>query len=357
MLNGNLLKLFLILCLILIGLSGCNLYGPEETTTEIDPPPVTLELDEESVIEEIIEENSLETTDKIVTEEEEKTKLVIYFFDDNDNVVPLTLDIPKVEGIAQQVLEYMTIGGPVEELLPVGFRPVLPEGTTFSMNIKSDRKLAIIDFSKEFYNYEATSSDEEKKILDAITWSMTEFPTIEKVEIRVNGYELEEMPTWNTPVVSPLSRTDGINLELSNNINISDTTAVTLYFYRVNQDTEYLVPITRLIPETDNIARATLEQLIIGPKTGTNLVSSILPTTKILSVKVSNGILVADFDEDVLGFDKQLSDKLIDMIVFSLTETVDISTIQIKVMGDLESLPGALTQPIIRSNEINASIF
>ncbi|MGD9677440.1 MAG: GerMN domain-containing protein [Vulcanibacillus sp.] len=360
MLRGNLFKLFLILFIGIFGITGCGLYGPKDTTGEIDPPPVTLTLDEELSVSEIpnSEQISLNNTDEVVTEQEaKKIKSTIYFLDQNNDVVPLTFDLPKVEGIAQQVLEYMTIGGPAEELLPEGFKPVIPKDTSFTVNIKSDQHLAIIDFSKDFFNYEAESSAQEKKILDAITWSMTEFSTIDKVQIRVNGYELTEMPVWGTPIIDDLSRIDGINLELANNINVSDTTAVTLYFYRVHQDQEYLVPVTRLIPKTDNLAKATLEQLIIGPKTGSDFVSTFLPTTKILNVKLSNGLLIADFDEDVMGFENQLTSELIDMIVFSITETTNVSKIQIKVMGQIKPLPENYSLPIMRSEVINATLF
>ncbi|OEF99991.1 hypothetical protein BHF71_06875 [Vulcanibacillus modesticaldus] len=358
MFTSKRLMVIVILSLIIL-LSGCGLYGPEEAV-EIDPPPVTLEVPNDTEI-------SLDTTEVAADElsstevndeqANKKVRLTIYYFDQSDDVVPLTLDIPKVEGIGQQMLKYMTVGGPAEEIIPTGFRPVLPAGTTFTMNVKPEQKLAIIDFSKEFLNYQAKSPAEEKKILDAITWSITGFPTVEQVEIRVNGYILEEMPVWKTPIVGPLSRADGINLELAGNLDISRTTPVTLYFYRTLQDKEYLVPVTRLIPKTDDIAKATLEQLIIGPKPGSNLTSSLLPTTKILSVKVSDNYLVADFDEEILGLDKQLSNQLIDMIVYSLTENTNIPTIQIKIKGETGNIPGILSEPIMRPEKINSIVF
>lgn len=361
MVKGNWFKLALIMVVVIFAVSGCNLYAPEEIT-EIDPPPISLELDDSDIISEVVELNSndvsIKTNNEISTsEEKEEVKLTIYYFDSNDEVVPLTLDIPKVEGIGQQVLSFMTINGPVEELLPEGFRAVLPEGTTCTLNVKSDQQLAIVDFSNDFLSYEAKSAEQEKKILDAVTWSLTEFPTIERVEIRVNGYNLEEMPVWNTPIIGPLSRTDGINLELSNNISISDTSAVTLYFLRVTENNEYYVPVTRLIPATDDIARATIEQLIIGPQSGSELVSSILPTTNVINVKVSDNLIVADFDEGILGYDNQISNQMVDMIIYSLTESTNISAIQIKIEGETKDLPNEYLVPIICNDEINAKLL
>lgn len=335
-------------------LSGCGIFGPEETM-EIDPPQITLE-DPTNLVNEISADD--QAAIEIAMEENAETIMqTIYFFDATGDIVPLTLDIPKVEGIGKEVLKYMTVGGPAEEIIPEGFRPVIPAGTTVDMNIKAEEKLAIVDFSKEFLNYEAISAEEEKKILDAITWSITEFPSIDKVEIRVNGWVLEEMPLFHTPVIGPLSRADGINIELANNITIGNTSAVTLYFSRTDNDFSYLVPVTRLVPKTDDIARTTIEQLIIGPKPGSNLTSALLPTTKILDVQVSNDILVADFDDEVLGFDMQMTDELINMLVWSLTENTDIPTIQIKIKGETNSLPENLAKPITKPVMINATIL
>lgn len=361
MVKSNLTRVALIIVVAIFALSGCNLYGLEEVP-EIDPPPITLELDNSKIIDEVMEITQEEVVvtnieDVTFNEDSGTIKHTIYYFNDNNEVTPLTLDIPKVEGIGQQVLNYMTINGPVQELLPQGFSAILPEGTQFSLNVKADQQLAIVDFSTEFLNYEAKSAEKEKKILDAITWSLTEFPTIEKVEIRVNGYDLENMPVWNTPIVGPLSRNDGINLELANNINISNTSSVTLYFVRANEENEYFVPVTRIIPQTDNIAKETLEQLIIGPQVGSNLVTPILPTTNVINVKVSDNIIVADFDEGILGYDNQLSEQMIDMILYSLSESTNISTIQIKIDGETKDLPNELLVPIIADDVINATIL
>lgn len=348
--------------LITLLFTGCGLYGPEETM-EIDPPPTALEDQDTNVTLEITDlnmeqMNTGQVNTELMTEEDVKlVKLTIYYFDENGDVVPLTMDIPKVEGIGQQVLNYMTIDGPAEELLPAGFRPVLPEGTKFTMNVKAEEKLAVVDFSKEFLSYNAKSEAEEKKILDAITWSLTEFPTIDQVEIRVNGYVLETMPVWNTPIVGPLSRANGINLELANHLQLGNTDSVTLYFNRATQNFDYLVPVTRVIPKAENLAEATLEQLILGPRSGSQLTSPILPTTKVLKVEVSDQLLVADFDEELLGFNQQLSQEVIDMIVWSLSENIQTSTIQIKVKGETALLPEQAAKPIIRPHFINATIF
>ncbi len=356
MLKHKWLGSLLILSLIVILLSGCGLYGPEEAM-EIDPPPASLEIEDlNPTIEVTNTEGGNQTSSTSTENASEMVTLTIYYFDQQGDVVPLPMAIPKVEGIGKEVLRFMTMGGPAEATLPEGFRPVLPAGTVSDMNVKFDQKLAIVDFSKEFLSYQAANSAEEKKILDAITWTLTEFPTVEQVEIRVNGYPLEVMPTWNTPVVGPLSRLDGINLELANNIHIGQTTPVTLYFQKGTEAGSYLIPVTRLIPQTEDIAKATLEQLILGPKQDSRLIPALLPTTKVLDVSYQDDILVADFDKELLGFNDAVSQEIIEMIVLSLTENTEASSVQIMVNGQTEQSE-ALAKPIFRPNNINKSAY
>lgn len=352
MFKRNKVLLLFMLSLVIALLSGCGVFGPEPTSKDIDPPPALDAKEGTGAIDVTTNESGNATT---ADQKEETIKFTIFFFDEKGDVVPLTMDIPKVEGIGQEVLKFMMAGGPAEGKIPQGFKPVLPKVTNMSMTVKE--KTAIVNFSKDFLSYEAKTAADEKKILDAITWTLTGFPTVEQVEIRVNGYPLEAMPTWKTPIVGPLSRADGINMELANNIKIGQTTPVTLYFYRNMGDKQYLVPVTRMVPQTDDLAKATLEQLVIGPKAGTNLSSAILPSTKILEVKIENQIIVANFDDQILGANKEISNQELDILLWSLTENTGAQSVQIKVNGKTEALENNLSKPVTRPEKINATIL
>ena len=69
-------------------------------------------------------------------------------------------------------MEYLVANGPVTDMLPNDFRAVLPEDTELSVNIKDG--VATVDFSKEFKNYQP---EDEMKILQSITWTLTQFDT------------------------------------------------------------------------------------------------------------------------------------------------------------------------------------
>lgn len=350
--------LFLSIMLLPLILSGCGLFGNSDTTTPpIDPPlvqPTGADMN-----------GSMPSADGVNGNEVIMTDKVLYLLDPHGYVVPMTMKIPYTEGIAKQVLTYMVKGGPVEKQLPPGFSAVLPAGTQFDMDINTEKGTAIVDFSKELKGYKA---EEETKILQAVTWALTEFPSIQQVKIRIEGKEMETMPVAGTPINQPLTRNDGINLEVSSSAIPGNTTAVTLYFEGETPEgtLQYFVPVTRLIPRTDNPAMATVEQLVKGPLPGSGLVSSLLPTTKIHQVKVDQGVALADFDEQILGLNaneagsgKSISARSLDSVLLSLTATVGADKVQILVNGKTDALKEMknYTQPVSKPKSINPFTF
>jgi len=342
-------------------LSGCGLFGPEETSGSkpLDPPPMSqnnapLGPSEEVTIDVTNEQGKEAGADNEAEATVQEIATPVYLMDPDGFVVPITLNLPKEEARAKQVLNYMVKGGPVEDVKPEGFTALLPEGTkVLGMTIKEG--VATVDFSPEFGKYEAK---DEQKIVDAITFALTSFTNVKEVKIWINGYPQEVMPVDGTPI-SSLSRSNGINKELAANVKIGETTPITLYFQGETSDNEsYFVPVTRLIPHTDNKAMATVQELIKGPKQGVNLFSSILETTKIIDVKVDNGVAVVNFDDKILSFnDGKANPQALDSILLSLTENAGVGQVQFLVNGKASVTAGNkdYSKPVTRPDQLNPS--
>jgi len=115
---------------------------------------------------------------------------------------------------------------------------------------------------------------------------------------------------------------------------VKELMAVTLYFIQEQDDIMFLVPEKREIPKTDAVARASLEELIKGvQKSG--LTSAIPPKTKVLSIKVSNGLATVDFSKEVLvaNMGSEAEALGIAQIVNTLTEYPSISKVKFLVEG------------------------
>ena len=109
-------------------LSGCGLFG-EDKMEKIDPPQKVTSLKNT---------DSLKSTEKNNNEEENTVMTELYLIDKNGYVVSQTLPLPNKSGVAAQALEYLVSDGPGQDLIPNGFRTVLPANTNISVNVEKD---------------------------------------------------------------------------------------------------------------------------------------------------------------------------------------------------------------------------
>jgi germination protein M len=340
-------------------LSGCGLLGGGEKA-KIDPPGDVSYLEEGEKVDVATENNEGEVTSSTSTEEETASMMTeLYLIDSNGYVVSQTMELPKTESIAKQSLEYLVKDGPVEQMLPNGFRSVLPAGTQVSVNIKDGT--AIADFSSEFQNYQP---EDELKILQSVTWTLTQFESVEKVELRVNGYELTEMPVGGTPIDEKgLSRKVGINVDTSGITDLTDTHPVTVYFVSQKGDNTYYVPVTKRVSnKIDNKVEAVVQQLVEGPGYQKNLISDFTGVALLDEPTVKDKTVTLNFNEGIYGSfeEKIVSEHFMNSLVLSLTEQEGIESVAVMVNGEGELVNDkgeTLSEPVTRPENVNTISF
>lgn len=341
-------------------ISGCGLLNKGKD--KIDPPKEVTFLKEGEEIEATPEKSEQATEgDEAEANEEESGDTVmrdLYLIDKNGYVVSQTISLPKSESAAKQVLEYLVADGPASEILPNGFRTVLPAGTTVDVDIKDGK--AVVDFSEEFASYDAS---DELRVLQAVTWTLTQFESVEKVELRINGHTLTEMPVNGTPITEEgVSRQDGINMDASGVGDITNSRPVTVYFLAQSDEDPYYVPVTRRVSneEKDDIT-AVIDQLITGPGMNASLVSSLIGDVQLLEApSVEDGVVTLNFNKAVLGSSEEhmISEETLQSLVLSLTEQEGIQSVAVTVDGkeELVNEKGEpLTAPVSRPEKVNAT--
>lgn len=339
-------------------LTGCGLIGGKEKAVEIDPPQDVTYTDEEvEVTEQMTEEEKPTGTDEEAVEETIKREL--YLIDKNGYVVPQTINLPKTDSVATQALEYLVKNGPVTELLPNGFQAVIPADTKVSVNVKD--KVATVDFSNEFKDYQA---EDEKKILQSITWTLTQFESIDKVKLQLNGHPLEEMPVNGTPINTELTRLDGINLDTSHVADLTNTKPVTVYFIGGEKDNYYYVPVTKRVSnKVDDNITAAVNELIEGPGVSSNLLNEFGSEVKLIDkAKLEDGLVTLNFNESIYNSfeEKMVSEHVLNTLVLSLTEQPGVEEVAITVNGKAELLDPdgkKITEPVTRPEKVNTGSY
>ena len=139
----------------------------------------------------------------------------------------------------------------------------------------------------------------------------------------------------------------------SNNINQSlsyiETNKTTIYLVDNSNMVARVKTITKENKDTIKKAREIINALIINSQSSKYNPSgfkAIIPEgTKILSISLSENILKINFNEKFLNIDKNNEEKMLEALIYSLTEISDIKGIMIFVNNNiLEELPNSKTK-------------
>lgn len=335
-------------------LAGCGLFGGDEKAGNDLKVPTDVSYQDDT-------ENNDTTNNGDENVAADMVEREIYLIDNNGFVVSQSVMLPNTDSPAKQVLSYLVSGGPVDEMLPNGFRAVLPAGTEVDVNLKEDGTI-VADFSDEFADYEP---QDEMAILQAVTWTLTQFDNVEKVELRVNGHEQKFMPVNKTPINGSLSRADGINFDTTEVLDIMNTRPVTLYFLAESNDGEtYYVPVTKRMKVSEsNSYESIVKALIQGPAYTSGLVGDFNPQVTLMTEpKLENGNLTLNFNESILGSFEgdKIAKTVVDTLVLTLTEQPGVESISIMVNGEgeLMATDGTnVSEPVSRPEKVNTGRF
>ncbi|GAA0294586.1 spore germination protein GerM [Gracilibacillus halotolerans] len=309
---------------------------------DMDPPPEQANLVDDL---ESITDGESEGSDEEGTEEEEEENMesettgepvtrTLYLLDQNGLVVPVEVDLPAPSNkeVARQVVEYLVEDGPISSILPNGFQAVLPSGTdVISLNLDESGTL-VLDLSEEFANYEA---ENEKKILEAMTFTLTQFENVNNIKIWINGQEQQTMPVNGTPLTEGYSRANGINVHVADAVDFMESKAATLYFpMQANNEEVYFVPVTQHVPlNQDNELHSIVQALLEGPAFDLPLEKYINTGAQLASEPLlnSDGTLSLQFNENILANSEKgvIADEVMESIVLTMTELENVEAIEV----------------------------
>lgn len=135
--------------------------------------------------------------------------------------------------------------------------------------------------------------------------------------------------TFSFDMLSQDKNTNLDEVEYVSNLN-------TTHIYLLNKD-NYLVKVDILINPEDVCKQGLeiLKNLYTSNKKYNNLKGLIPSNTKINKIDYVNNTLIIDFSSDLLKVNKDLEEKVIESIVYSLLEIKGVNNIQIKIDGKI----------------------
>lgn len=260
---------------------------------------------------------------------------ILYYKDENGLLIPVMRKIPWPEGrgIAKETLSALLDNqSNREDMAKVGLYPVIPSNTQIlGMTIRDG--VCKLDVSKEFLN--VGSKKEEEVLIQSVVYTLTEFPTVDAVQLMIEGETLESL-TYGTTLGSSLKR------ENINYLGQKPAADTVLVFYENNDSLNPMfVPVTKPIEVVDDISDANildvLDSLMVEPPLDSGLQSSIPPNTKVMGVEITNDIADIYLSEEILGLkdDEGLFKRAVQSIALTVKEHyIEIVGVRIFVNGE-----------------------
>lgn len=245
------------------------------------------------------------------------SKSVIYLLDELDYVSRTTLETSKLneETEAKYLLEALTKEGNKKDIIPKGFKGILPRNTNvLSLELKD--KILKINFSKEFNN---VREKDEEKLIEALTYTLTSINGIEKIEIYINNEKLEFLPHSKKKLPEYLDKSYGINkkYELT---TLNDIENYTVYYTNIANGEPYYIPVTKYINnDNQDKIKVIIDELSTSLIYETNLSSYLDANTKLLDYEILDNQIKLNFN------DKILSNITNDMILEEVRYTIGLS--------------------------------
>ena len=225
---------------------------------------------------------------------------VIYLLDSNDYVARTKINsINNSDVIAKtkDLIEGLIIGGSKSNIIPNGFRSIIPSGTTV-LDISFESDTVTVNFSDELLDI---NEKYEEKMIEAIVYTLTSLDSVDKVIIKVNGEVLTKLPNSGKNLPSVLDKSFGINkvYDISSVHNID---SFTVYYVNSYNDNSYYVPVTKYINnDNQDKIKVIIEQLSSAPIYESNLMSFLDVSAKLLDYSLEQEVIKLNFNNAILS--------------------------------------------------------
>lgn len=251
----------------------------------------------------------------------------IYLVDSEDYVARTSIASCNCNGVdkAKDLVDGLIIDGSKSNIIPNGFRSIIPSGTSvLDLNLE-DRTLTI-NFSKELLD---VNDKDENRMIEAIIYTLTSIDGIDNVIIKVEGEVLNSLPS-GTRLPALLNKDYGINKNYDL-VSTKDIDSYTMYYVNKYNDYEYYVPVTKYVNNNSNDKiKVIIKELSSSPIYETNLMSYLNANTEVYDYELLDNNLKLNFNNMVLS--DVDSNKILEEVIYTIGLSMD------NMYNDLETV-------------------
>lgn len=249
----------------------------------------------------------------------------IYLLDNTDYVARTHIkgiNSSSKTNIATDLLEGLIVEGKKSNIIPNGFKAIIPSGTKV-LDVKLEDKILTVNFSRELLEINAKY---EEKMLEAIIYTLTSIDGIDKVKILVEGSPLDKMPNSKNNLPTLLDKSYGINkvYELT---NTKDIDSYTVFYVNSFNNNYYYVPVTKYINnKNQDKIKVIISELTSKPTYESNLMSFLNVNTKLLNYEIKDNTIRLNFNNLILSdiVNNSILEEVIYTISLSLNSELNV---------------------------------
>lgn len=249
-----------------------------------------------------------EHPDSALEQEAGWRRTVLYLATEDSLMVPVMKKLPWEEGIAVAALnQLVSTSANMREASLMGLKTVIPDGTSFEVTI-DDNRLATVNI---IGMQPVDSAAKEVQIITAVVNTLTEFPTIDRVTMLIDGKAEKALP--NGMPLTPDTNAFLLNVE-EGDTSVSTIKSNIIIFYLPNSSCSLNIPVTRYSESEASFKHAVEEMLKGSTLKGTG---NFFPqNTQILDASIIDNIASVNFSgefllcRDVDGLDAALYDAI-----------------------------------------------
>lgn len=251
----------------------------------------------------------------------------VYLLDSNDYVarVLISASNDSIISKATSLIDALTIGGKKENVIPNGFRSIIPSGTKV-IDIELEDGVLIINFSKDILDIDKKYED---KMIESLTYTLTSINGIDSIKLLVDGKELKKLPNSNKLLPTFLDKSYGIN-KIYEITNVANIDSYTVYFVNNVNDNKYYIPVTKYVNDykQDKI-RIIIDELASSFTYQSNLSSFLNENTKLLNYEVIDKQIKLNFNDMIFSdiTNNDILEEVVYTICLSINDSIDIDSV------------------------------
>ena len=251
----------------------------------------------------------------------------VYLLDSNDYVarVLISASNDSIISKATSLIDALTIGGKKENVIPNGFRSIIPSGTKV-IDIELEDGVLVINFSKDILDIDKKYED---KMIESLTYTLTSINGIDSIKLLVDGKELKKLPNSNKLLPTFLNKSYGIN-KIYEITNVGNIDSYTVYFVNSVNDNKYYIPVTKYVNDykQDKI-RIIIDELASSFTYQSNLSSFLNENTKLLNYEVIDKQIKLNFNDMIFSdiTNNDILEEVVYTICLSINDSIDIDSV------------------------------